>query len=100
MSQGEEVTKYVQPYFTKAKYFEAYENIILPINGHSMWPKNALPKLVPPEVLSQPGRKKKARNTKNDEHRRQTGGKLGKKRVILSCRLCGNTEHNARTCKG
>jgi len=59
-----------------------------------------LPKLVPPEVLSQPGRKKKARNTKNDEHRRQTGGKLGKKRVILSCRFCGNTGHNARTCKG
>ncbi|KAM7483107.1 hypothetical protein LguiB_007690 [Lonicera macranthoides] len=64
-----------------------------------MWPKTSLPNLVPSEVLSQPGRKKKARNTKHDELRSQVGGKLNKKRIILYCSKCGNNGHNARTCK-
>ncbi|KAM7511757.1 hypothetical protein LguiB_010632 [Lonicera macranthoides] len=75
---------------------EALESLTL----LSMWPKTSQPNLVPPEVLSQLRRKKKARHTKNDEHRRQAGGKLSKKRTILSCRNCGNSGHNARTCKG
>ncbi|KAM7466178.1 hypothetical protein LguiB_013740 [Lonicera macranthoides] len=70
------------------------------MNGQSMWPKTSQPNLVPLEVLSQPGRKKKARNTKNDEHRRQAGGKLSKKITILSCGKCGNSGQNVRTFKG
>ena len=90
---------YVDEWYTKEKYLQAYQNSIKPLNGSDLWPVSNKAPLVPPIVTTQPGRKKKARNKSQDE-KEQSTTKLGRKMVEMTCSKCGNSGHNKRSCKG
>lgn len=100
LTQEELPTSYVDECYSKEAYMKTYQHTIKGINGQSMWEKIDAPELLPPDFVSQAGRPRKERNKKNDEHRRQAGGKLGKENIIMTCTKCGNTGHNRRTCNG
>lgn len=93
----EKLEDYVDDCYHTSTYLKTYSNILTPLNGKEMWPKSQKTPLTPPVIEVQPGRRKKARNKKNDEPRNRI--KLGKKGVQMHCTKCGQTGHNVRRCK-
>ncbi|GFY93241.1 hypothetical protein Acr_08g0016370 [Actinidia rufa] len=66
-------------------------HVMHPMNGVDMWEKS--PK--PPPFAKLPGRPKKARREPDPPASQH---KLKKTCIQMSCRRCGKTRHNKRTC--
>lgn len=87
---------YVDECYHTSTYLKTYTNILAPLNGKEMWPVSTNNPLSPPVIMVQPGRRKKARNKKNDEPKSKF--KLGKHRAQMHCANCGKAGHNIRKC--
>lgn len=87
---------FVYSYYKVETYVKTYANLILPINGKEMWHTVDKPKLFPPDVVSRPGRPKKARRREPEEPDPTI---LSKRGVKMSCCGCGREGHNKRGCR-
>ncbi|CAL5345646.1 unnamed protein product [Camellia sinensis] len=74
--------------------------MMCPMNGAEMWEQSGKELVFPPEYLKQPGRPRKARRREPDEGpKSQKPTKLRRFKKNLSCRKCGQKDHNIRICK-
>lgn len=92
---GQEPALYIHPCYSKQRYIETYSNCIKAINGSDLWPECDKKALVPPIAQTQVGRKKKKRN-KSAEELERNSTKLSRKKMAMTCSLCGNGGHNKR----
>lgn len=96
--QGLDVFQIFDDCYKKELFMTVYNNVLYPVNGMTMWPTSLDGlELDPPAYVVQPGRPKKTRKRDTDEGKNH-GRKL-RKYVTMHCRRCGNTGHNAATCK-
>lgn len=101
--QGEKVKEFVDECYSIAAYKRVYEPIICPCNGPNNWPKTFKTPVLPPPKMKLPGCPKTKRKKEEDEGvmRTKTDGtkELSRKSCLtLKCRICGGTDHNAKTC--
>ncbi|KAF7821205.1 hypothetical protein G2W53_026660 [Senna tora] len=86
---------YVHSSLTKETYEKIYESYIQPVNGQNLWQHNTSEEIQPPPIKKKRGRPKTQR--KKDASEKEKTIKL-KKRLIPTCRNCGGTGHNKRSC--
>ncbi|XP_068302772.1 uncharacterized protein [Pyrus communis] len=58
---------YVDAYYSKARYLEAYSHLIMPMHGTSMWEDTENQPILPPLYTRQPRRLRKKRNKEAGE---------------------------------
>lgn len=96
----EKPEEYVHSCYHKETQLQIYSHFIQPIRGSKQWShvENMEP-ILPPMLRRPPGRPHKSRRKEMDETPTQQS-KISKKGVHMTCRKCGQSGHNARTCKG
>ena len=93
-----DVHEHIDAYYTKELFLKIYKNVLVPINGVEMWSRSAIGLVLDlPLFTVQFGRPKKTRRRYLDEDKTESH-KL-RKAVTMHCRKCGNSGHNATTCK-
>ncbi|XP_058183904.1 uncharacterized protein LOC131301559 [Rhododendron vialii] len=96
----DKVERYISPWYSKASYMNAYQPLINPINGYSMWPKTGFTPVIPPSGRIKQGRPKKKRILGAEEYINPKYPnklrKVGQNSVF--CGRCGKHGHNRRTC--
>ena len=93
---------WVHPYYHLDTWKKMYSFKIKPVNGRSMWPTINCPiKITPPKHHKQIGRPKKSRRKTAEELSQPLvkGTRLQKIGKTVTCRICKQLGHNARTCK-
>ncbi|XP_058765869.1 uncharacterized protein LOC131639388 [Vicia villosa] len=86
---------YVDNWYSREKYGEAYSVAISPINGMDMWPPVEADDLLPPLYKKGPGRPKKLRFRELGEG----GTRMRRVGVTYRCTKCDKIGHNSRKCK-
>ncbi|XP_058744165.1 uncharacterized protein LOC131616720 [Vicia villosa] len=89
---------YVSNYYSKVTFEKTYANIVFPTNGPQLWPSVDHVVISPPVMRRAIGRPKKMRNKAADEP--ENPHVLSRKFATVTCKKCGQTGHNKRTCKG
>lgn len=97
--RAEDPDDFVHPCYHKEKYLSSYENVIECMSSQELWLQSSKQELLEPIVTVRPGRPKKSRNKQRDEPSTSKKQKPVKKLHIGSCKVCGNSGHNKRTCK-
>ncbi|KAH7836945.1 hypothetical protein Vadar_007736 [Vaccinium darrowii] len=96
----QEPESFIHQCYSKEAYAKAYNPLIMPINGHDMWPKTGFTPVLPPLEKRKHGRPKKQRRRDVTEYINKKDPtklrKLGQNSVY--CRKCGQHGHNRRTC--
>ena len=87
--------EFVSSWYKKEKYFEAYENLIQPVQGMKFWEPSENKCIIPPSFKRQPGRPKKRRHREGDENEFKLS-KRGQKSV--KCSVCKASGHNKARC--
>lgn len=96
--QGVDVYEMVDECYKKDLFLIVYNNVLYPINGKEMWPQSTMTlPLDPPISVVQPGRPRRARRRDIDEGKDH--GKRVKRFIVIHCSKCGQSGHNAKTCK-
>jgi hypothetical protein len=88
--------------YRKQTFLDCYSNLILPSNGHKLWPEVVGDPILPPKMRRAPGRPKKLRRKTNDEPKRPSaaGGMNKRNQETVRCKRCKELGHNQRTCGG
>ncbi|KAF7823239.1 uncharacterized protein G2W53_021383 [Senna tora] len=89
---------YVHTSLTKDTYEKVYAPYIQPVNGQSMWPHDNSDEIQPPSIKKKRGRPKKLRRKDSTEKEIAANSRKLKKLPVQSCRTCGGTGHNSRSC--
>ncbi|XP_050204899.1 uncharacterized protein LOC126677837 [Mercurialis annua] len=92
-----DVCDYVDGWYKKEKYQEAYRFSLQPINGINMWPNVEGFDILPPPYKKLPGRPKKNRRKDPDEEPKKNP-RYARKGVAMTCQHCLNEGHNKRAC--
>ncbi|KAL6514260.1 hypothetical protein OROHE_019247 [Orobanche hederae] len=92
-----DVADYVGECYTISVYIAAYQNALQPLNGRKMWPAATGTPIRPPPFRMMPGRPKKKRR-RGAEEERQSGTKLKRFGLQMTCQKCLQTGHNKRSC--
>ncbi|KAK8694386.1 hypothetical protein V6N13_071940 [Hibiscus sabdariffa] len=92
----ESLENYVLHLYKKEVYQELYSVVIPTIPSEKYWQDSGMGKIDPPLKRKLPGRPKHKRRKKEGEVKGKT--KLRKLGAKISCRCCGLTGHNIRTC--
>ncbi|KAF3651649.1 putative enzymatic polyprotein-like [Capsicum annuum] len=87
---------FVDSCYSKETYLKTYYHYILPVTNMNMWPESTNPHVEPPVVVFMPGRPKKKRNKQFYETKKC--GKISRKGVYMTCRICHGQNHNKRGC--
>ncbi|XP_059285840.1 uncharacterized protein LOC132039362 [Lycium ferocissimum] len=95
---GEEAEDYVEHWYRKDTFLEAFKCCLQPMPNMKMWPETNNPIIDPPEVKPLPGRRKRDRRREKTEPRKKYGKatKIGAK---MTCSTCKQTGHNKKGCK-
>ena len=98
LSSNRDPLDYVDNVYKKDAFLKAYNPVIYGINGPSMWPTTTERPVQCPEFKKQRGRPKKARKLQLNEVR--VGGRLKLRRnyIVVTCKKCGQQDHNRTTC--
>ncbi|KAF7807161.1 Methyl-CpG-binding domain protein 4 [Senna tora] len=89
---------YVHSNSTKETYEKIYESYIQPVNGQNLWQHNTSEEIQPPPIKKKRGRPKTQRKKDASEKEKTAKTIKLKKRLIPTCRNCGGTGHNKRSC--
>ncbi|KAK8677355.1 hypothetical protein V6N13_142899 [Hibiscus sabdariffa] len=92
----ESLENYVLHLYKKEVYQELYSVVIPTIPSEKYWKDSGMGKIDPPLKRKLPGRSKHKRRKDEGEVKGKT--KLRKLGAKISCRCCGLTGHNIRTC--
>ncbi|KAL4353908.1 hypothetical protein GQ457_06G029520 [Hibiscus cannabinus] len=92
----ESLENYVLHLYKKEVYQELYSVVIPTIPSEKYWQDSGMGKIDPPLKRKLPGRPKHKRRKEEGEVKGKT--KLRKLGAKISCRCCGLTGHNIRTC--
>lgn len=82
--------------YSKETYLKTYCHYIQPVTNMNMWPESTNPHVEPPVVVFMPSRPKKKRNKQFYETKKY--GKMSRKGVYMTCRICHGQNHNKRGC--
>ncbi|XP_074270995.1 uncharacterized protein LOC141594912 [Silene latifolia] len=91
---GREPTDFVSEWFSVRRYREAYGLNFHPIEDSDQWPAIDVPSLEPPPLKRSISRPARNRIREPGEER------TGKRSIVITCKKCGCTGHNSKTCKG
>lgn len=99
-SRGLKMVDFVNDYYKKTLYEQAYSGVISPMNGPAEWKKSSYTPVQEPEERNQPGRPKTKRCREPGEIQGEGSKtiKLTRSYIVLKCRNCGVAGHNQRTC--
>jgi hypothetical protein len=78
---------------------KTYDHVLKPIEGPTNWPVSDMPKPLPPAYVNMPRRPKTQRRRDQGVERILKSTKLGNVGIKMTCKLCGTTGHNSRSCK-
>ncbi|XP_071920806.1 uncharacterized protein [Coffea arabica] len=95
--RNEDPWQYLNVCYSRGLFLKLYENVLQPISGEDHWPPSTMPELEPPVSVTQPGRPRKARRRDTTEGKNH--GRRLRRRIIIHYQKCGETGHNAATCK-
>ncbi|KAK9939640.1 hypothetical protein M0R45_016330 [Rubus argutus] len=105
--RGQDPVDYVDDYYSKQSYLNAYAHSINPVPGIDLWPMIDAP-IQPPPFRRQRGRQKMVRRREEGEEPAAANistdevgcTKMPRSRyVTMSCTSCGSKYHNRRTCQ-
>ncbi|XP_070026675.1 uncharacterized protein LOC142182319 [Nicotiana tabacum] len=82
---GEDRKDYVEHWYRKDTYLNAYKYFIQPIPNMKMWPESNNPPVELFEVKPMPDRPKRCRRKEKDEPRKKKWGKTSKKGAKMTC---------------
>ena len=92
------VEDYVDDFFKKDRYLNAYCYALVPLNGPSMWQEINENPVLPPPFRKMPGRPKVTRKKAPEENQNANRNKLSRHGVSMRCKLCFELGHNKRGC--
>ncbi|KAK9932343.1 hypothetical protein M0R45_019584 [Rubus argutus] len=100
--KGDDPIAYIDNYYRKESYLNAYDYAINPVSGVDHWPIKNAP-IQPPTYKKQHGRPKMVRRREEGEEpparKVSATNKMPRSRyVTCSCTICGDPSHNKRTC--
>ncbi|XP_016186019.1 uncharacterized protein LOC107627713 [Arachis ipaensis] len=90
---------YVHPWLKMDAFRATYEHVIRPVNSEEYWKKTGLLAPEPPTIKRPPGRPTKKKR-KPDPVEDSPDTTKGRRTFMVTCQKCGQTGHNAKTCKG
>ncbi|WOK97368.1 hypothetical protein Cni_G06076 [Canna indica] len=88
--------KYVDDYYKRDTYLKTYDLMLQPLTGKDTWPEVDGSHVLPPPVKKMPGRPKKKR--RRDMHKDETGTRLSRGGLVITCHICFQDGHNRRSC--
>ncbi|WOK97618.1 hypothetical protein Cni_G06326 [Canna indica] len=88
--------KYVNDYYKRDTYLKTYDIMLQPLTEKDTWPEVDGPHVLPPPVKKMPGRPKKKR--RRDMHEDETGTRLSRGGLVITCQICFQDGHNRRSC--
>ncbi|CAN1137101.1 hypothetical protein LINPERPRIM_LOCUS21255 [Linum perenne] len=101
ISEGNNPEKYICDYYSVQRYWDTYDNVMTPMDGHTLWPPSQYDPVLPPLVRKMPGRPKKKRVYTNDylmKRDKNDPTKMSKVGRVMTCTSCHKEGHNKRTC--
>ncbi|CAN1824240.1 hypothetical protein LINPERHAP1_LOCUS30699 [Linum perenne] len=93
--------RYISDWYTVERYWNTYDNVLLPLDGHTAWVPSHYDPVLPPLVRKMPGRPKKKRSYTTEALLARDKSNLTKmSRVgrLMTCTSCRKEGHNKRTC--
>lgn len=96
LSRNIGIYEYIDACYTKEAYLRTYNPVIHPVSSPDLWPELGRHPLDPPKKRRQAGRPKKLR--KRSQVEPPAGTKIARTGMKMTCRKCGGTGHNKRTC--
>ncbi|XP_022875710.1 uncharacterized protein LOC111394175 [Olea europaea var. sylvestris] len=91
------IYEYIDLWYSKETYLKCYFPVIHPMSGPELWPELGKHPLTQPQKRKQAGRPKKLR--KRSQAEPPTGVKMGRTGMKMTCKRCGGSGHNKRSCK-
>jgi hypothetical protein len=86
---------FVNDFFKKPMYQEAYNPIVCPVPGPDLWPKTGTPDIVPPVFKEKPGKKQtKRRKNQFEKPTPKETSRMGS----ITCSNCNLTGHRYTSC--
>ncbi|CAN1295046.1 hypothetical protein LINPERPRIM_LOCUS22696 [Linum perenne] len=101
ISEGNDPERYISNWYTVERYWNTYDNVLLPLDGHTTWVPSHYDPVLPPLVRKIPGRPKKKRGYTTEALLARDKSDLTKmSRVgrLMTCTSCRKEGHNKRTC--
>ncbi|CAN1821530.1 hypothetical protein LINPERHAP1_LOCUS29537 [Linum perenne] len=117
ISEGNDPEKYISEWYIVQKYWETYDNVMIPLDGHELWPPSQYAPVLPPHIRKMPGRPRKNRlraveerqdgvrrrkHSYTNEHllkRDRTDlAKMSRVGRVMTCSNCHQEGHNKKTC--
>ncbi|XP_029143991.1 uncharacterized protein [Arachis hypogaea] len=95
--RGDRADTYVHKWLKMDAFRATYGHSISPVNSKEYWEKSGEISSIPPKIKRPIGRPVKRRRRDPVEDR--TEGNKAKKTFQVTCGKCGETGHNAKTCK-
>ncbi|XP_025649566.1 uncharacterized protein [Arachis hypogaea] len=90
---------YVHPWLKMDAFRATYEHVMKPVNSEEYWVKTGLLSPEPPIIRRPAGRPTKKKR-KADPVEDVRDGTKGRRTFKVTCQKCGESGHNAKTCKG
>ncbi|XP_025685839.2 uncharacterized protein [Arachis hypogaea] len=90
---------YVHPWLKMDAFRATYEHVMKPVNSEEYWVKTGLLSPDPPIIRRPAGRPTKKKR-KADPVEDARDGTKGRRTFKVTCQKCGESGHNAKTCKG
>ncbi|CAN1140273.1 hypothetical protein LINPERPRIM_LOCUS24738 [Linum perenne] len=101
ISEGNDPERYISDWYSIQKYWNTYDSVMLPIDGHTLWVQSQYAPVLPPMVRKMPGRPKKKRKYTNEDlmaRDKNDPTKISRIGRIMTCKSCKQEGHNKRTC--
>ncbi|KAG5605233.1 hypothetical protein H5410_026725 [Solanum commersonii] len=92
------VESFVDDWYNKETYLNAYNKFIQSMKNIKMWPKSTRSVIEPPEINSMPGRPDKNKKKNSDELVKKKFEKATRKGRKMKCLVCKTFEHNKKGC--
>ncbi|WOL20174.1 hypothetical protein Cni_G28977 [Canna indica] len=96
LDKSNDPDKYVDDYYKRDTYLKTYDLMLQPLIGKDTWPEVDGPHVFPPPIKKMPSRPKKKR--RRDVHEDETGTRLSRGGLVITCQICFQDDHNRRSC--
>ncbi|CAN1777246.1 hypothetical protein LINPERHAP1_LOCUS13978 [Linum perenne] len=101
ISEGNDLERYISGWYSVQKYWNTYDSVMIPMDGHTSWVPSQYTPVLPPMVRKMPGRPKKKRKYTNEDlmaRDKNDPTKISRVGRIMTCKSCKKEGHNKRTC--